>query len=447
MFWIAPRVVGAAAWVSAATWLGHWLGGVLGWERVGMCLGAAAGTTLLVAWDTWRGARVMRWLLLHSQEPAPLESGFWGGLALRTERALRQREAQASSEQANLSHFLQAIEASPNGVLLLDPQEQIEWSSAIAAEHLGLDVQRDLRQRITNLVRSPAFVAALHGPQIDQTVQIARLRGPGTLSITVRSFGEGRRLLLTQDITERERAEAMRRDFVANVSHEIRTPLTVLSGFVETMLTLPLSEPERQRVLSRMVQQTGRMQALVGDLLALARLEGSPRPASDTWVNLDQLGRAVEFEARGLSAGRHQFVFDWGQGIQLAGNDNELQSALANLVNNAVRYTPGEGGQIQVSCQVRQDRGVSIQIMDTGPGIAPEHIPRLTERFYRVDGSRSRETGGTGLGLSIVKHVVQRHGGELGIQSELGKGSVFTLTLPPSRCRVQAALALSDQAD
>jgi two-component system phosphate regulon sensor histidine kinase PhoR len=309
-----------------------------------------------------------------------------------------------------------------------------------------LDAQRDLRQRITNLVRAPAFVKALHeaAADSDPVVALSLPRGGGTVLVTVRGFGEGQRLLITQDITERERNESMRRDFVANVSHEIRTPLTVLSGFIETMATLPLSEVERKRVLVLMEQQSRRMQALVGDLLALARLEGSPRPPMDQWFSLDKIGQAIEAEARGLSAGRHVFSFDWGQGVSLAGSESELQSAVANLVNNAVRYTPGEGGHISVNCEVR-DGGLCVRVRDSGPGIAPEHIRRLTERFYRVDGSRSRETGGTGLGLSIVKHVVQRHGGELQISSELGKGSCFTLQLPPSRCRlVRAPSAASD---
>jgi two-component system phosphate regulon sensor histidine kinase PhoR len=250
------------------------------------------------------------------------------------------------------------------------------------------------------------------------------------------------KLVLTQDITERERAEAMRRDFVANVSHEIRTPLTVLSGFVETMASVPLSESERHRVLSLMRQQTERMQTLVGDLLTLAQLEGSPRPAPDRWVPVHALMSQLEADARALSAGRHMLQFTEHDASQIAGNQSELASAVANLVTNAVRYTP-DGGSITVTWRVRADGAGEFEVVDTGIGIEREHLPRLAERFYRVDGSRSRETGGTGLGLSIVKHVVQRHGGELDMQSEPSKGSRFRLVFPSARVRAAQAERLS----
>jgi two-component system phosphate regulon sensor histidine kinase PhoR len=224
---------------------------------------------------------------------------------------------------------------------------------------------------------------------------------------------------------------------VANVSHEIRTPLTVLSGFVETLAQLPLTEPERQRVLLLMGQQTGRMQALVGDLLMLAQLEGSPRPGADRWLPLTPLLQRALADATALSAGRHTLVLRSTDDIELAGVEGELLSAVGNLLANAVRYTP-EGGRIELGWTRLDDgRGV-IEVTDTGLGIAREHLPRLTERFYRVDGSRSRDTGGTGLGLSIVKHVVQRHGGEIDIESELGKGSSFRLLLPALRVRALA---------
>jgi two-component system phosphate regulon sensor histidine kinase PhoR len=226
----------------------------------------------------------------------------------------------------------------------------------------------------------------------------------------------------------------MRRDFVANVSHEIRTPLTVLSGFIETMVNLPLTDVERRRVLELMSQQTVRMQTLVGDLLTLAQLEGSPRPAADRWVSLQKIFGQVHADAEALSAGRHDLSFEGSDGAQIAGAENELLSAVANLVNNAVRYTPS-GGKVSVNWTVRVDGAGELEVRDSGIGIEREHIPRLTERFYRVDGSRSRDTGGTGLGLSIVKHVAQRHGGELEVDSEMGKGSSFRLVFPAARIR------------
>jgi len=231
---------------------------------------------------------------------------------------------------------------------------------------------------------------------------------------------------------------------VANVSHEIRTPLTVLSGFIETMVNLQLSEAERRRVLELMSQQTVRMQSLVGDLLTLAQLEGSPRPAADRWVDVAHLFALVQADAQALSSGRHRLFFQLPEGVQLAGSEGELISAVVNLVTNAVRYTPA-GGSVTVSWSGRADGSGEISVHDDGLGIAREHLPRLTERFYRVDGSRSRETGGTGLGLSIVKHVMLRHGGELEVQSEVGKGSTFRLQFPSARIRTATAGAISPE--
>jgi two-component system phosphate regulon sensor histidine kinase PhoR len=247
------------------------------------------------------------------------------------------------------------------------------------------------------------------------------------------------RLVLSQDITERERNDSMRRSFVANVSHEIRTPLTVLSGFIETMSSLQLTEVERRRVNELMAQQTRRMHLLVGDLLTLAQLEGSPRPPADRWVSVQQVLVQVRVAAEALSAGRHTLVCEspgTGDGASdlIAGSESELHSAIANLVTNAIRYTPA-GGSVKVVWSIRPDGTGELDVRDTGIGIAAEHVQRLTERFYRVDGSRSRDTGGTGLGLSIVKHVVQRHGGELEIRSDPGKGSSFKLLFPAARVR------------
>jgi two-component system phosphate regulon sensor histidine kinase PhoR len=390
----------------------------------------------LASWlDVRRASSLLAWLRGEVSTVPSLGAGLWRELLARAERTFKASEREAERERERLAQFLTAIEAAPNGVLLLDASEQIAWCNRLAAEHLGLDVERDLRQRVTNLVRAPAFVAYLHSLNFDQPVQIPGAQGRGLLSVLVRPYGEGQRLVMTQDVTARERAEATRRDFVANLSHEIRTPLTVLGGFVETMASLPLSESERHRVLALMGQQTRRMQTLVGDLLILARLEGSPRPSSDVWVSLASIGAAVESDAWALSAGRHQLSFDWGAPeSQIAGNETELQSAFSNLANNAVRYTP-EGGSVKLICERRPEGGLAVSVVDTGNGIAPEHLPRITERFYRVDSSRSRDTGGTGLGLSIVKHVVQRHAGELLISSELGRGSRFTIVLPAARVR------------
>ncbi|MDC6169085.1 phosphate regulon sensor histidine kinase PhoR [Paucibacter sp. XJ19-41] len=435
MNWLLPRIALATLAVALGALVGVWVGRWSQAPFLGEVLGAGSAVLVLVLVDSLRGHRLIQWLRGNQQGAAPRDTGFWGELGYRIERAVRERERVIDRERLQLSQFLSAIEASPNGVLMLDRHDHIQWCNKVAADHFALDPQRDLQQRITNLVRSPAFVSYLQSGQYAEPLMLGNTRSPGNLSVVVRSYGEGMRLVLSQDVTERERAESMRRDFVANVSHEIRTPLTVLTGFIETMSSLPLTEAERKRVLFLMGQQTQRMLTLVSDLLTLAQLEGSPRPAPDRWVSLDGLLNRVASDAQALSSGRHQISVQTETHADVAGVEPELLSAAANLVTNAVRYTP-DGGAIDVVWRLQTDGSGELSVCDTGPGIAREHLPRLTERFYRVDGSRSRETGGTGLGLSIVKHVAQRHGGELHIQSEPGKGSKFRLVLPAVRVRV-----------
>lgn len=401
---------------------------------IGALIGLVTALGVVIVRDTLRARRLMEWLRSSQDTPAPREAGLWGELGYRVERSVRLSESAAAMERERLRQFLSAMEASPNGVMLLDAGDQIDWCNSLAADHFGLDPRRDRLQRVTNLVRAPAFVAYLQAGRFDEPVLFADPRGRRSLSVLARCYGDALKLVLSQDVTERERSDGMRRDFVANVSHEIRTPLTVLAGFIETMSNLPLTEVERRRVLALMAQQAERMGTLVSDLLTLAQLEGSPRPHADRWLPLAPLLAQVGAEAKLLSAGRHTLTFPTGLDAQIAGAQNEILSAVTNIVNNAVRYTP-EGGRIDVSWRVLADGSGEIAVTDTGLGIAREHLPRLTERFYRVDGSRSRDTGGTGLGLSIVKHVVQRHGGELGIQSEPGQGSTFRLTFPAVRVR------------
>ncbi len=421
-----------------AALLGSVAGGLLvGWwtaaPLAGLLCSAALGLAAMLVAAAMKGSRLLAWLRTDADGPAPQEAGRWGELGHAVEKALRRRERGIEHERQRLTQFLAAVDASPIGVLLLDARHQITWCSRVAADHLGLDPQRDIAQPVTNLVRAPAFVEHMVAGPPELPVVFAGAKG-NRLSVLVQPYGEGSKLVLTQDVTERERAETMRRNFVANVSHEIRTPLTVLAGFVETMSQLPLSEPERKRVLGLMAAQAQRMQDLVADLLTLAKLEGSPRPPTDHWVRVGDLLDQAKAAAAALSAGRHELHFHAGDAAQLAGNAAELQSALNNLVVNAVRYTPA-GGRIAVHWALRPDGWGALCVSDTGIGIEHEHVPRLTERFYRVDGSRSRDTGGTGLGLAIVKHVVQRHGGDITIDSEPGKGSTFCLALPPSRVR------------
>ncbi len=439
MTWLLPRVLAAPALLLLGGAIGALGGFLIGHPWLVAAVSAAGFLSVAVLVDAWRGNRLLDWLRGSQQDQAPRDSGFWGELAYRIERALRGKDLALSQERQRLEHFFAGIEASPNGVLLLDAADHIDWCNSVAAEHFGLDPTRDRRQRVTNLVRAPAFVAFLQAGSFDEPIVFVGPRGRATLSVLVRPYGGGMKLVLTQDITERERAEAMRRDFVANVSHEIRTPLTVLAGFVETLGQLPLTEVERKRVLVLMEQQTDRMQALVGDLLTLAQLEGSPRPGADRWLSLPALMQRALSDAAALSSGKHAFELTGGEDAELAGSEPELLSAMGNLLNNAVRYT-GEGGRVSLRWRWREDGRGEVEVSDSGIGIAREHLPRLTERFYRVDGSRSRDTGGTGLGLSIVKHVVQRHGGEIDVQSEPGKGSSFRLVFPALRVRHRAVM-------
>ena len=349
---VPARTLAAAAAVIVGAGVGALLGLVIGAPTAAAIVAGAAGAAALAARDAARGQALMDWLRGPQAGRPPSGVGWWGEMAYRIERGLRLRDTAIELEKQRLRDFLQAIEASPNGVLLIDRGDQIEWCNGVAAEHFGLDRERDHRQRITNLVRTPAFVGHLQRGQFEEALVFPGPNGRGTLMVLVRPYGDGMKLILSQDITERERAEAMRRDFVANVSHEIRTPLTVLAGFVETMSRLPLSEVERQRVLTVMTQQTDRMQGLVGDLLTLAQLEGSPRPPVDRWLSVADLMQRVQADALALSAGRHTLGVTGGGDAEIAGSDTELLSAVGNLVNNAVRYTP-EGGRIDVDWRWR----------------------------------------------------------------------------------------------
>ena len=434
MFW---RVCGFLLCQLAGGLLGGWLA-----RDRGAIAGVFAGGLAWLAIDMLRGARLLHWLRQGAENDPPVRTGLWGEAADRMRRALRNRERGADDAAQRLQEMLAAIQASPNGVVLLDREGRIEWCNQTAAQHLGIDPRRDLLQVIGNLLRDPAFSA--YNAQADfsrEVVITGRGHSPGRplrLSVQLHPYGEGRKLLLSRDITSVEQAEAMRRDFVANVSHEIRTPLTVLAGFIETLQTLRLDDAERSRYLALMEQQGRRMQTLVNDLLTLSRLEGSPLPGPGDWTAASVLLAQAEQDARALSAvlGKtsHEFSFDVPRQLEVAGAVPELLSAMSNLVSNAVRYTPVDG-RIQVQWRVLPDGRAEFSVRDTGPGIAPQHLPRLTERFYRVDRSRSRETGGTGLGLAIVKHVVQRHGGELRIDSTPGAGSTFAFLLPASRVR------------
>jgi two-component system phosphate regulon sensor histidine kinase PhoR len=408
----------------------------------GALLGSILTGVVWVLIDLRRGSKLMHWLREGTAARMPELPGLWGEVGTRARALLKASDQQLAQSETRLAEFLAAIQTSPNGVVLLDAQGRIEWCNRTAAEHFGFDPLRDLGQHLGNLLRDPVFAAYQAAHDYSHAVVMPGPRStvsrPVRLSVDLHAYGDGRRLLLSRDVTALEQAEAMRRDFVANVSHEIRTPLTVLGGFVETLQTLPLKPQEQQRYLALMSQQAQRMHLLVSDLLTLSRLEGSPPPPLEEWHSVQELLDDCEREARALSAlvavPGHLIHFSCDPTTELAGASSELLSAMSNLVSNAVRYTPG-GGRIDVVWTPLPDGRAEFAVQDTGPGIAPEHLPRLTERFYRVDRSRARETGGTGLGLAIVKHVAQRHGAELRIESTPGQGSRFAIQFPAVRLR------------
>ena len=412
-------------------------------QLLGALAGALFVTLLTNLIDLWRGQKISLWLRHNTVQEPPVLGGLWGDLIDRLRRILSDQKKQTESHQKRLQDFLSAIQASPNGVVLLDPEGRIEWCNQTAAQHLGFDSKRDLMQHVVHLVRDPVFnkyfSQASHDGEVIIEGRSSSLAYSVKLSVQLHAYGENRQLLLTRDVTALAQADAMRRDFVANVSHEIRTPLTVLSGFIETLQTLDLTSDERVKFLDMMSTQAGRMQGLVSDLLILSQLEGSPLPQMTEKFKLFELMQPVEAEAIGLSKSQdpnhnmsHDLTFETIQDLSLIGSRQEIYSAVSNLVNNAIRYTP-LGGEVKCAWTVLPDSRLQFSVQDTGPGIAAEHLPRLTERFYRVDRSRSRESGGTGLGLAITKHVMQRHGGELKIESELGKGSKFILVFPNAR--------------
>ena len=401
--------------------------------------------------DVSRGQQLERWLRKGDPKAESDLTGMWGELVSRIRRGYKTRDQLAEQHQHRLQEFLEAIQASPNGVLLLDEEGCIEWCNQTAALHLGLDALRDVGQHVVNLVRDPAFTRYMAVGDFKQEVIIegrtTSLLQTLKLLVQLHAYGDNKKLLLSLDVTARAQADQMRRDFVANVSHEIRTPLTVLAGFVETLQSIPLEREEQQQYLDLMAVQATRMQGLVSDLLTLSQLEGSPPPPVTESVDLKPLMAQVKSDALALSSlhgtdGQvvHAISFNCPEMLCIGGSRAELHSAVSNLVNNAVRYTPA-GGRIDVVWKINADGQAIFSVTDNGVGIAAEHLPRLSERFYRVDRSRSRESGGTGLGLAITKHIAQRHGGSFQVQSELGVGSCFSLVIPATRVKQEEVLA------
>ena len=402
---------------------------------IGLAL-IAAGLAAALYLQRREFRKLRRWANQPRLEDPPEAGGAWGQVfnALhRHRRAMLKRRRLLAQLMVRSRRGAQAL---PYGVAVLEAGYRLDWCNAAAREQLGLDPEQDRGEPIVNFVRAPEFVEYLRGGDFSQPVRLPAQRGgQRILALQIVDFGAAEHLLLSQDVTGAERMEAMRRDFVANVSHELRTPLTVLAGFLETIRDLRLDAARVRDYVGLMAPQAERMKRLIEDLLTLSALEHAPAPPPAARVPVRALLGRVRAETEALSAGRHQVSLEVSGEHDLLGAESELASAFVNLASNAVRYTPA-GGEVRLRWRSGgglDDGGAEFSVEDTGIGMEPEHLPRLTERFYRVDRSRSRETGGTGLGLSIVKHALARHHAALAIESTPGKGSRFIARFPAAR--------------
>ncbi|WP_426106436.1 phosphate regulon sensor histidine kinase PhoR [Massilia sp. TSP1-1-2] len=420
-FWIpallrlAFTLLGAAVagWLFGAAW--------------GLGLALVAMFVMLVTQLNYLN-QLGEWLDHPHSATLPDGWGSWTNIFSRLYRLRRDDERNQSELTEWLARFRQAMHLLPDGVAIMDDVLFLEWCNPAAERHLGLTLEKDKGMRVTNLIRHPAFIDYIILGRYEQPLTLA-LRDR-KLICQIIPFENRRQILVTHDATETQRIEEMRRDFIANASHELRTPLTVIVGFLEIASLEPdLDAPTRASHLKLMTEQGRRMQRLIEDMLTLSRLESVDYPLRPERVNMQQMMDDVADEARALSAGKHDVTFSV-EGPDIKGSAEELRSAFGNLASNAVRYT-GAGGRIHLTWR-NSAEGPQFIASDTGIGIEQVHIARLTERFYRVDKSRSRETQGTGLGLAIVKHVLLRHGGVLTITSEAGKGSSFIVTLAQS---------------
>ena len=413
------------AGVLAAAWVVGLLLGVPGYA-----LALAAGGYLL--WHLYNLHRFERWMSIGLSAPPPAGNAIIDELVARIRAFQHRHRDQKRKLTAILDRFREATTAMPDGTVVTDARGRIEWFNEAATRLFGLRPGQDIGHRIDNLVRNPLFTQRLLRGEFSEPVEFPSPRDDRVmLQIHVVRFGNEQRLIIVRDVTRLHQLEKIRQDFVANVSHELRTPLTVIAGFLETMQDEPDEEFRSKwgSSLDLMQGQSTRMRQIVEDLLLLSRLESNKHTSARDAVSVPSMLASIREDAARLAPERrHRIDLDADEDLWLYGNDAELRSAFSNVVFNAVRYTPANGS-IHITWQ-GEDGGARLDVVDDGIGIAAHHIPRLSERFYRVDVSRSRESGGTGLGLAIVKHVLSRHGGRLEIQSELGKGSRFSCIFP-----------------
>ena len=383
--------------------------------------------------------RLTKWLAKDhaSDRSAPPEGfGLWGGVFDGIYR-LQKQERRASAYLENIVNKAQESSAALEmAIIMVDRNNNLDWWNKATESLLGLRYPEDRRLPVTNLIRDPAFTAYFGRNVYDEPLHINAPGDSGKrLEIQIALFGENERLIIVRDISQLHRLELMRKDFVGNVSHELGTPITVIKGYLEAILdNIQDLDGKWEKPVIQMHQQSSRMENIVKDLLALSALEtGTPSRKQSSFALIQLLSEIVN-DARQIFAQQdHQFSLSCDENIKFIGDRGELYSAIANLVSNAAKYTPYQG---KINILIRLSEGfLEAHVEDNGPGIEAQHLPRLTERFYRVDVSRSSETGGTGLGLAIVKHIVNRHDGELTISSEVGKGSCFTCRFPLSRVK------------
>lgn len=418
-------LLAAAALVGLST--GYWLPSFL------------AFVCAYLLWHLFQLLQLVKWLRTGAQlNLAPDMSGAWDVVARYIYDIQRRNRQRKDRMRGLLARFQQVAMALPDGTVILRHDNEIEWSNKVAEDLLGIRFPSDAGQRVDNLIRNPEFHAYLHGGRYDEPLNITSpLSDRVELNIRIIPFGEGEKILTARDISSFTRVQAMRRDFVANVSHELRTPLTVMSGYLESMLDDPGLGEEYRQALASIQQQSRRMQHIVEDLLHLSRLESDVGGLDETEVLVPKLLSVLAHETSHLAAqSGHTVELKLDHELALRGIAHELNSVFGNLLHNALRHTP-RGTRIEIQWYLGRDGAPVLQVNDNGPGIAPEHVPRLTERFYRVDTGRSREAGGSGLGLAIVKHTMMRHGGDFEIESAPGMGSRFICRFPASRAIVR----------
>jgi len=416
-------------WALVAWLIGQWINPSTGWAIL------TIGLISMILISGLQLSQIKKWVR-NLEAPPPPSIGPWDEILAPIYRKLRANRQEIDELQRNVDRIMLAAGALPDGAITLDEEMNVTWCNPMASEHTGLNLETDRGFSIFNILRTPEFAAYARRDDWSEPLLLHLTRDgrERALLVQLTRYGVKQFLIVTRDVTQLEKLETTRKDFVANVSHELRTPLTVLAGFLETVHDMPqesISDEQREQYHTMMVEQASRMQAIVDDLLTLSTLESSPSSQGKP-VRVSDLIEIALQRARSLSKDQHVFVVNVDTNLYITGIESELASGIENLLTNAVRYTPRDG-TITVSWYKTEAGTACYSVQDTGIGIAAHDIPRLTERFYRVDRGRSRATGGTGLGLAITKHVAMRHCSELSIRSRLGAGSIFSLEFPASR--------------